>query len=238
MKRNILSIRPFLVATSVLLATAILFSACKKNLDGGQNSPVAGLMAFNLAPDKSTVGISLSGNQLVSTPLAYTNYTGGYLNIYPGDRSIKSFNYMQDSSLATSSFNFEPNKYYSLFLVGNNGTYQNVVAWDDLDSLSSTSGKAYVRYINAIPDSSAPTVTITANGSNVVSNPVKFATVSAFTPVTPGEINVSVVNTNETAANRTITLEGGKAYTLLLVGVAGATDSTKSVQIKFIKNAG
>ena len=145
---------------------------------------------------------------------------------------------MQDSSLATSSFKFEPNKYYLLFLVGNNGTYQNVVAWDNLDSLSSTSGQAYVRYINAVPDSSALNFTITANGSNVVSSPASFATVSAFTPVTAGAINVSVANTNEAAANRTITLEGGKAYTLLLVGVPGATDSTKSVQIKFIKNAG
>jgi hypothetical protein len=233
------SIRRILVSLSVLLVGATLFTACKKNLGGGDQTPVAGLMVFNLSPDKSDVGITLSGNDLVNQPLRYTNYTGGYLNIFPGNRSIVSFNSMRDSILASSNFNFEVDKYYSLFIVGNNGTYRNVVAWDNLDSLSSTSGKAYVRYINAIPDSSALTVSITTNGSSVSNSSAGFATVSDFIPVNPGDIKIDLSGSEgAVSANRTITLENGKAYTVLLVGIPSATDTTKAVQIKFIKNAG
>jgi hypothetical protein len=178
----------------------------------------------------------LSGNQLVNSPLGFTNYTGGYLNIYSGNRSIKSYNYSRDSTLATSNFSFDTSKYYSLFVIGNNGVYQNLVVSDNLDSLSSTSGKAYVRYINAIPDSSKPTVTISANGTNLLTNPAPFATVSEFAPVVPGDINIAVASNTEASVNRTITLQSGKAYTVLLVGLPSSTDTSKTVHIKYITN--
>jgi hypothetical protein len=36
--------------------------------------------------------------------------------------------------------------------------------------------------------------------------------------------------------SRTVTLEKDKVYTVLLVGIPGQTDTTKSVQIKYIAN--
>jgi hypothetical protein len=36
--------------------------------------------------------------------------------------------------------------------------------------------------------------------------------------------------------SRTVTLEKDKVYTVLLVGIPGLTDKTKSVQIKYIAN--
>lgn len=238
MKTNLFRSRSSIISLSLLLITVALFSACKKDNNGSENTPVAGLMAFNLAPDKSGIGIELSGNQLVNSPLDYTNFTGGYLNIFPGDRGIESYDALKDSTLANSNFNFEINKYYSLFLIGNNGTYKNVVVNDNIDSLSSTSQQAFIRYINAIPDSTAPTVTITANGTNILSKPASFGTVSDFVPVSAGDIKIDLANGEAISTNRTISIENAKAYTILLVGVPAATDSTKAVQIKFIKNAG
>jgi len=234
MKKGFFSIRRALIAASIVISVGAVFSACKK--DSGSNSeiPVSGLMAFNLAPDQSALGVALSGNLLTNSPLSYTNYTGGYQNIFPGERSVQSYDYNKDSTLVTATHNFTSQKYYSLFVVGSNGAYKNVIVQDEIDSLPST--QAYVRYINAIADSSAPTVTIKAGGTDVVNTPAAFSTVSAFTPVNAGDVNIGVANGSNISANRTITVENGKIYTVLLVGLPAATDTAKAVQIKFVLN--
>jgi hypothetical protein len=221
------------MAALILLGSAVLIS-CKKDNDDNTGIPVSGLMAFNLAPDVSAAGFSLSGSTLPSGPLAYNSFTGAYLAIYPGSRSVESFSYNSGGSLAASTFNFEPSKYYSVFLVGTDSTFENVIVADELDSLSG-SGKAFVRYINAISDASTPAVTISSNGSEVVNDNAAYKTVSAFTAVDPGSIAISVSNGSTIDADRTITLEQQKIYTILLTGKPDGTGDA-AVQIKFIEN--
>ncbi len=221
----------------VAILASTLFTACLKNHDDDNqiNIPVAGLMAFNLAVDKPSVGFALSGNQLTSSPLAYNSYTGVYLNIYTGTRSVESYDYYSGNTIASSSFDFDSSKFYSVFLTGTNGNYRNVAVEDKFDDLSSTSGQAYIRYINAIPDSSHPNVTITAGGTNVINENAAYASVSNFTAVPPGSVDIKVNNGSNINANRTITVEQRKIYTVLLSPVPG-TPNSDSVQIKFITN--
>lgn len=232
MKKNLFSTR-IMFAMGCIAVAGLLFSACNKFDNEDNNTPVAGLMAFNLTPDK-TVGVAISGNSLTNAPLSYTNYTGGYVAIYPGNRSVEFFNHNSDSSLASTSFNFVQEKYYSSFLVGANGNYRNVIVQDNFDSLSVATGQAYIRYINAIPDSSNPAVTITANGSHVSNDNAAFAFVSDFKAVNPGDVSITVNNGSSINANRTITLEQKKTYTILLSGIPGS--GSNSVQIKYIVN--
>ena len=111
----------------------------------------------------------------------------------------------------STEFNFENEKYYSAFVVGVNGNYRNVVTLDNFDSLSSTSGNAYIRYINAITDSvNSPTVTISAGGSNIVNDNAAYASVSEFAAVAPGEVSIAVKNGTAIDANRSITVEAKK----------------------------
>jgi hypothetical protein len=226
-----------MISASGFLLISLLFGACKKGLDtGNTQTPVAGLMAFNLVPDKEAVGITLSGNYFTNSPLEYTNYTGAYRGVYVGNRQVASFDFA-GALLDTTNQAFEPNAYYSVFVAGANGKYKNIVVKDNVDSLKSTTGEAFVRYVNAIPDSTGqPLVTIFSNGTNVFSNNSAFATVSDFKGVTPGDVSVKVNNESAINSNRTITLEAGKIYTVLLLGIPGATDSTKAVQIKYIQN--
>jgi hypothetical protein len=93
-----------------------------------------------------------------------------------------------------------------------------------------------VRYVNAIPDSTKPLVTISSGGTNVIINNAAYATVSDFTAITPGDISITVNNESTFNVNRTISLESGKVYTILLTGIPAQTDTTKTVQIKFISN--
>jgi hypothetical protein len=232
MTKSFFSIRSVTVALAVTVLSATLFTACNKVGDDVDNTPIAALMAFNLAPDKSNVQVALSGSALTNTPLAYTTFTGSYLNIYPGTRSFEAYD-ITGSPFASTSFAFEPGKYYSAFVLGTNGNYRNVVVHDDIDSLPATS--AYIRYINAIPDSSAAvTVKLTAGGTDISNTTAPYASVSAFKAVAPGQVTIDVVNGSTIDKDRTITVEQAKVYTVLLVGVPGSASTP--IDIKFITN--
>jgi hypothetical protein len=232
------AVKNFLRPLTGLGLVALLFASCKKNDSDYTPNPVAGVMAFNLAADKNAVAFTLSGNYLGSNTLAYTNYTGAYLPVYTGTRDVKAIDYNISNILATTTGNFADSSYYSVFLTGFNGNYRNVLVKDELESLTAASGKAWVRYINAVPDSSiAPVVTITANGDNVVSTSSPYASVSSFVQVNAGAVNTAISNGTTVSANRTITLEENKVYTVLFVGLPSPTDASTAVQVKFIQNA-
>lgn len=239
MKQSLMSNarRGLLIVGTVVMA-GIGLSACSKSNDNNNpDIPVAGAMAFNLATDKDGIGITLSGNNLTSQALTYTSYTGGYLGVYTGVRAVRSYDAVSGATLAETSNEFLQDKYYSLFVSGANGTYRNIVTLDNFDSLATGNNQAYIRYINAIPDSAKPNVTITGGGQTVVNdNNTGFTTVSNFVAVAPGELSISVSNGGTIQATRSITVEQPKVYTVLLVGTPGATDPAKTVQIKYIEN--
>ncbi len=216
-----------------ILSAGLLFASCMKSDDDNTNPPVAGLMAFNLAPDASSVGFAISGNNLTPNPLGFNNYTGTYLAIYPGSRSVETYSY-SGAELAISQYDFEASKYYSLFLVGTDTSYEQVIVNDNLDSLSGA-GKAFVRYINAIPDASVPTVTMSVNGTTAVNDNAAFKSVSGFVAIDPGTVTIHVTNGGNINASRTITLEQQKIYTVLLIGKPGASGDS-ALQVKYIQN--
>jgi len=231
------SFRRFMASLAGIVLLSLLLWSCSKFSDDNNNdTPAAGLMSFNLVPDQSGVYIALSGNNLSNVPLAYTSYSGIYQSIFPGDRPVQSFSYPGDSALAQVNHVFTPHKYYSVFVIGANGHYQNLVTDDNFDSLSAISGKAFIRYVNAIADSSKPIVSIAANGNNVVNNNASFGAVSDFTAIDAGDVAVRVNDGSSIDATRNITLEQNKVYTVLLVGNPAAADTTKAVQIKYITN--
>lgn len=220
----------------ILLFSAIAFSACKK--DDTPATPTSGLMAFNLIPDSTgPVVFVLDNNSITNAPLTYTNFTGAYLPIYSGMRTLSLYEASNPgSALADTTFNFESTKYYSAFGIGANGNYKNLLIEDQLDSLPSSTGNAFVRYINAIPDSSGPVVTIASNGTDNVNENAAFGKVSDFVGIVPGDISVSVSNDSTISASRTIPVQKDNVYTILIMGMPGAADTTRAVQIKYIVN--
>jgi hypothetical protein len=230
MKKVSMSSRKSIIAATALFAVAVLFTSCMKNKDNNVDIPAAGLMAFNLAPDQQSVVVTLNGNLLTNAPLAFGNFSGGYQNVYTGEREIKSYDYPANDPLATTSYKFDEKKYYSVFVVGSDDRYRNVVSVDNFDSLSAISGKAYIRYVNGITDSvNAQNVTVAGSSATA-----PYASVSEFMAVNPGEVNIAVTGAG-VDASRAITVEAKRVYTVLLTGVPGATDATK-VQIRYVSN--
>jgi hypothetical protein len=223
------------VMVGLALAAVTVFTACKKDKVEVPDIPAAGLMAFNLAPDQQSVVFTLSGNVLNNNPLGYTGYTGVYRNIYTGSRTVKTYDYPNSNPLATTDYTFADSTYYSLFVIGANNKYRNVISVDKFEELNANSGKAYLRYVNGITDSvNLPNVSITAAGTGVVNENAAYASVSEFKAATPGEVTITVTGAGVNAT-RTITVAQKKIYTVLLTGVPGATDDSK-VQIRFIEN--
>lgn len=224
----------FLLISACLVT--LFISSCNKNDDKDIPQPdIAALMAFNLSPDQPLIGISLSGNQL-NSPLPYTSYTGGYVGIYPGKRSAAAFDFSNGNIFASEIFTFEPHKYYSLFVTGANGTYKNIVVNDGLDSINAGSNKSFIRFINAIPDSSKPMITINDGQNDVVKENASFTTVSPFVSVNAGDVNIGINNQSTIQASRTISLEESKAYTVLFLGNPAGSDAADSIQIRYIVN--
>ena len=212
-------------------ALVLTMSACNKDNDdnGNIDVPVAGVMAFNLAPDVSSAGLALNGANAVSN-LPFGSYTGGYIAVYTGDRALESYNAASGARLAASNYNFSDSNYYSVFVVGTNNNYSNVVVKDDIRDLTAT-GTAYIRYINAIPDSTQPVVKI----GSVVNEAAAYKSVSGFQSVPAGSVAISVSNGGTISANRSIEVEANKIYTVLLSGQP-ATGSANPVAIKFVSN--
>ncbi|HEY0433683.1 MAG TPA: DUF4397 domain-containing protein [Chitinophagaceae bacterium] len=223
----------FVVGSALALVVGFGMIACNKDKNQvGVTNPVSGLMAFNLASDKS-VSVTLSGNPIANTPLAFTGYTGNYLTVFSGPRLVQSFDYTTGGVLDSVTYNFVENKYYSLFVTGANGHYHNFLVNDNYDSLNTS--QANIRYVSAIADSSAPAVTVSANGANVVQANASFGTVSAFTPVTAGDVTVSISNGGTYSKSRTFTVDQHKAYTVLLAGNP-ASAGPDSLQIRYVEN--
>ncbi|MBX3252985.1 MAG: DUF4397 domain-containing protein [Chitinophagaceae bacterium] len=226
-----------LLAVTGATAFLLIFASCKKSDNENPDIPVAGLMAFNLAPEKQGIAFTLSGNNLTNAPLTYPNYTGGYLGVYTGSRTITALDASSGNTITSLDHTFDQDKYYSLFLTGYGDVYNNIIVTDPIDTLSATSGKAYIRYINAIADSvSQPAITVTDNSGNIIDENAVFTNVSGFTAVAPGSITIDVNNGSDIQANRSITVEGKKVYTALLIGVPGSTETDEGVQIRYIEN--
>ena len=118
-KRNPIWKNKFIYA---LAATVFLLSACKKEMPVN-NTPISGLMAINLIPDQAAVDFIMSGNYLTNSPLSYTNYTGTYLSVYSGNRTVALGLSNTDTTISRIDFVFEPSRFYSVIALGANGNY-------------------------------------------------------------------------------------------------------------------
>ena len=231
--KKIKNISSYVMPLFALALTVLLFTACKKeNPIDYQQPPHANLMAYNLSPEVPAVGFALSGNLLTNTSLGYTSYTGYYLPVYSGNRQIRVIDYYTGTALKTDTASFSDSLYYSTFFMGSFKNLKVVTVRDLLETLTPVAGKAWVRYVNAIPDSSGISVTVGALNENAA-----YGSVSAFKQIDAGQVNVAISDTaNNVNANRTITLEASKIYTILLSGIPNATRTEALPQIKFIAN--
>lgn len=235
MKRVFSSFRTSALTVASLFLAIAFTTSCNKDNNNNEDIPAAGVLAANLAPDVNQAAITFNGSYLSSGPLAFGTYTGGYVGVYSGSYQVNAFDYNTGANLnADTTFVFDQDKYYSVFLVGASPNYQSIVKHDDFDALDAVAGKAYVRYVQAIPGGNQ-TVTVASGGSNVVNDNAAFASLSDFTAVNAGDITVTATNGGSVNVNRTFAVEERGVYTIFLQGAAAGTGN-QAVAIKYISH--
>ena len=236
MQQKIFSFKSLPTATAFIMAVG-LFSACKKSSDDNNNTTDnAGLLPFNLAPGTS-ISIGVAGNAIITGALNFPNYTGEYIPVAPGTKIVDSYKFGQkDSVYASTAFEFTANRFYSLFLIGFNGHYKNLVIADRVDSSIIGTSKSYVRYVNAIADSADQHFVVTRGPSTVSDTTLKYTGVGAVRPIDPGELTFSVYDGATVKASKIVTMEANKLYTVILYGIPSATDETNKVKVAHIIN--
>lgn len=231
--------RKTLVPVIAIFTLALLFGACKKtNYNNNNPVPAAGLMAFNLIPNPGGIGVAIGNNSITPNALFFNSFTGTYKAVNTGERSLESYSFGSGSSLAKETENFRDSSYYSVFVMGANDVFSNVFVEDKLQSLpQDDKTKTFVRLVNAIPDSSNTNVTISSGGNDIFNGLSKFKEVSDFKEIPSGDVLVKLNNLSTIDTSRTISLDKGKIYTILLTGLPASTNSDFKVDIKFITNA-
>lgn len=237
MKKLISLIRKNLIPIAGIFLVATLFSACKKDDVIVPRTPVAGLMAFNLIPNSGGIGVAIGNNSLTPQALYFNNFTGNYKAVAAGDRSLESYSFGTGSTLAKENHTFMDSAFYSVFVMGADDVYSNVFVEDNLQNIPQDNTKTFVRFVNAIPDSSSSNVTISAGGSIVFNGLSKFKEVSAFKEIPSGDVTVKIDNETTIDDSRTINLEKGKVYTVLLIGNPKTINDDFKIDIKYILNA-
>lgn len=235
MQKGMFSLKSF--AGITLLLAVLIFSACNKTSpDNNNNTTDAGLLPFNLAPGTSA-GIDIAGTAIITGALNFPNYTGQYLPVSPGSKIIDTYKYgRKDSVYASTAYEFTARRFYSLFLIGFNGKYKNLIVADKVDSSMIGNAKAYVRYINGIADSSDQHFLVTRGPSTVLDTTIKYTGVGAVRPIEPGELTFSVMDGTNVKATKIVTLESNKLYTIIMYGVPSATDDVNKVKVSNIIN--
>ncbi len=238
MKKSMSLLRKNLLPIIGIFALALLFGACKKTESNNTPVPAAGLMAFNLIPNSGGIGVAIGSNSITPQPLYFNNFTGTYKAVYTGNRSLESYSFGSGSTLAKENHTFADSSYYSVFVMGANDVYSNVFVEDKLQSIPQVDKtKTFVRFVNAIPDSSSSNVTISSGAENIFTGLSKYKEVSEFKEIPSGDVMVKLNNESTIDTSRTISLDKGKIYTVLLTGIPASTNNDFKIDIKFITNA-
>lgn len=219
----------------LLALSCVLLQSClkKKQIDP---PTISALMIANLAHDRPNVGFAIGNANITSAVLGFLNYTTDYAAVYAGDSKVRAyFANNPNSVIAVAETSFEEEQFYSSFLIGGGGNYKNLVVNDRLHNLPIISGKAYVRYVYAIPDSSSSIVSVSVDDVPAMSESARFGNVSSFVAVNAGSLNVKTNNFSNISTSLSALIEEKKIYTIVLAGNP-ASANADSVQTKVIEN--
>jgi hypothetical protein len=213
----------------IFISLTVVLSACSKDNDDPIDTDVAGLMAFNLVPDRPGVLLDISGSSLTPNPMDFAAYTGGYLSIFPGVRRITSTDAPGMQILDTTTYLFEPDKYYTVFVTGAEDDYENIIVNDDYEPLNPQTGRAFFRYVNAVPGGGQ----LSIEGENL---PASYREVSDFQMISAGNYNVTFTMDGADPVSRNIDFKENIAYTILIAGIPNHPDVDRALQIRYVEN--
>jgi hypothetical protein len=207
------------LASVVLMSSAVLFTSCKKEEDAHDHAKV---MVVHSSPDAPGVDVLVDGTKVNSAALNFPDNTA-YLEVEAGTRNLKVNVAGTTTTVINADVPFTKDMNYSVFAVDSVSQISAIVLADDLTAPAA--GKAHVRFVHLSPDAPAVDVAVASTGDVVFGNKA-FKEYTAFTPLDAGAYNLDVRVAGTTTVALvlpTITLEAGKIYTVFAKGFLGGS---------------
>lgn len=220
----------------LLFATVITIglSSCLKNNDNYVNPGFSALAVIHASPGLQSFDFVLDNQKINSDAFDYTERLK-YFNIYSGNRGFGIFKAQTIDSIKTSILAAEPDKYYSLYVIGEASNPEFLTLADSLTAPAT--GMAKVRFLNLSLNS--PSLTLNYGADSTLFSNTAYKEHSEFTEIEGGKnYNFASENsdgdTKGTADN--IPLQSGRIYTIWSTGIYNSTSDSLKTGIKIQMN--
>ena len=209
------------------LALSAVLASCSKDFDNTPTPAVSGLNVIHASPTTELLDFYVNNARGNNENFGFSKKLG-YYNIYSGSSKLTVTKKGSLTPLAAQDFNFQPERGYSLFVIGKVDSLKFLMVKDSV-SLPGT-GKANIRFVNASPDAPALNLSLAGSATDLVTDKAykqysEFTTVNAASKLTFTAKNKATGAVEATLPN--VTIEAGATYTIWVKGLKTATDSTK-----------
>jgi hypothetical protein len=209
-----------LVLIFSLSLSVILLSSCLKDLSNDEPQDASGLNVVNASPGPLAVNFFLDNN-LVNGPALSYGQESAYILAASGNRKFDAAQRGSFNSLIADTLALETDKYYSIFITGENTSLSTLLTEDDLSAPAS--GKAKLRFINLSPNGGDFSLTL-QNGT-VVFPGQSYKTASAFNTMDPGAYMFQLRGTDGSVKHEaSLDVAAGKIYTIWAGGLKDGVD--------------
>ncbi len=193
-----------------------MLSSCKKNDENDVGETAAKVNLINASTDAGPARLYVDGVLRTPSNVSFGN-SSGYYGTFVGNQTVEIKSASGEATLGSTSAQLDGFGYYSFLLVGQNSSLGIVTVSDA--AVAPASGKARIRFVNAVTNSGAMALT---SGSAINITGVNFRGVSSSVEVTAGTYVLNTAS-GSTSTSFTTNLEAGKIYVIYAKGLVGAT---------------
>jgi hypothetical protein len=228
---------------AVFTAFALLFSlsSCLKDNDDDEVG-VSFITFTNSLPQFPSLDFYIAGGKATPQPLLFTENSGLYESNPPYGGLYSNTYYIQVAADGKQILGLpgtlEPYANYSFFVATSSATSDTIVPVVFKDDMTAPSGgKAKVRFINLIRNTSAYDLSA-QGGSSVMFNNKAYKTQGNFMEVTPGDYvyELKDAGTATVRATKALKVDANKIYTLWASGGNSSATTTVDPKLNVIVN--
>jgi len=224
--------------TCIAVATvSVVLAACSK--DKYEPQRVAGLYVVNAFPDTLSLDFILDQSRVndknafkYNTRL-YNALNAGYLNLYPGIRTVGLAKRNGNKFITQKQFNFGSGLGYTLFVLDTLATNEKRFLVIEDDIAAPEANKAKVRFVNVSKDAGALSLAVSGKDADLFTNKA-FSEFSAYTSIDPADaVTFTIKHSDGTKATvatlPNVKIQDGRLYTIYAKGIQTAViDSLKT----------
>jgi hypothetical protein len=206
---------------ALLSIILLLASSCVKDLSNDEPQNAAALNVVNASPGPLVINFFLNNNLVNGPALGYAQESK-YIVTSSGTKKFDAATGGTFNSLVTATIALENDKYYSVFITGENNSLSTFLTQDDLSA--PPAGKAKVRFMNLSPDGGI--FALAVKGGTTLFPAQDYKTTSAFTTIDPGVYIFELKTPNGTVEfEASLDVVAGKIYTVWAGGLKDGVDN-------------